>query len=98
MKSRMIVVACVLALVSAGTPRCIASDGPGAIVVDVVLVRPACLVATIVGGAFFIISLPVAATSKSVHHAAESLVVKPAQATFTRPLGDLDGLTQYYQE
>jgi hypothetical protein len=98
MKSRIIVVACILALVSAATPRCFASDDPGAIVVDTLLVRPACLVATILGGAFFIISLPVAATSKSVRHAAESLVVKPAHATFTRPLGDLDALTQYYQE
>ncbi len=93
-------IACVLAVSLAGTSQSFASNGqsgadPGAIVVDTVLVRPACLVATIVGSAFFIISLPVAATSKSVHKAAHALVVKPAQATFTRPLGDFDSMTDY---
>jgi hypothetical protein len=95
MKNRVIVLACVLALISASAPRCLASDDAAAVVADAVLVRPICLVGTILGGAFFIISLPVAAISKSVHHAAQSLVVKPAKATFTRPLGDLDGLTEY---
>jgi hypothetical protein len=95
MKGRVIVLAWVLALVSAGTPRCFGSDNPGAMVVDTVLVRPVCLVATIIGSAFFVISLPVTVPSKSVHHAAQSLVVKPAQATFTRPLGDLENLTEY---
>ena len=92
MKSRVIALVCVLALVTAGTPRCFASSDPEAIVADVVLARPLCLVATIFGSVVFVVSLPVAATSKSVHRTAQALVRKPAQATFTRPLGDFRDL------
>jgi hypothetical protein len=42
----------------------------------------------VVGGAIFVISLPVAAISGSIDSAAHALVVKPARATFVRPLGD----------
>ena len=59
---------------------------------DALVIRPACLVATVVGSAFFVVSLPVAALSKSVKKTANALVVKPANATFTRPLGDMDAL------
>ena len=61
-------------------------------IADTVLVRPVCFVATIVGSAFFVIALPIAATSRSVKKAANVLVVKPARATFTRPLGDMEAL------
>jgi hypothetical protein len=93
MKSRVIALVCVLALVTAGTPQCFASTDPGMIVADVVLARPFCFVATIIGSAFFVISLPVAATSKSVHKSARALVIKPAQATFTRPLGEFQDMS-----
>ena len=59
---------------------------------DVLVVRPACFVATIIGSAIFIISLPVAASSRSIHKSAHTFVVRPARATFTRPLGDLEDL------
>jgi hypothetical protein len=59
---------------------------------DALVVRPACLVATVVGSAVFIVALPFAAASKSVKKTADMLVVKPANATFTRPLGDMDAL------
>jgi hypothetical protein len=99
MKSKMIAVVCVLALVlTTGTQRAFGSNydstaNPGSIAIDAVLVRPACFVATIVGGALFIISLPVAIPSRSVHRAAHALVVKPADATFKRPLGDFEDLS-----
>jgi|SwirhirootsSR2_FD_contig_41_3651528_length_509_multi_1_in_0_out_0_2 hypothetical protein len=98
MKSKIMVVICVMGLILIGTPRSFASNGeptanPGSVVVDALLVRPACFVATIVGGALFIISLPVAVPSKSVHRVAKSLVVKPADATFKRPLGDFTDLS-----
>jgi len=85
-------IASMLALTLAGTSQSFAGSGPDPanIVVDTVLVRPVCLAATIVGSALFVISLPVAATSKSVHIAAQALVVKPAHATFKRRLGDVD--------
>jgi hypothetical protein len=59
---------------------------------DAVVIRPACLLATVLGSAIFVVSLPVAAISKSVKKTADTLVVKPANATFTRPLGDMDAL------
>ena len=62
---------------------------------DVLVVRPACLVATVVGSAVFVVALPAAAMSKSVKKAADTLVVKPANATFTRPLGDMEALKEY---
>jgi hypothetical protein len=61
---------------------------------DALVVRPACLVATVVGSAVFVIALPWAAASKSVKKTADTLVVKPAWATFTRPLGDMDALKE----
>jgi hypothetical protein len=93
LKTKAITMACMLALAIAGTPRCFASTDPGAVTADVFLARPACLIATILGSAVFVIALPFAALSKSVHQTAHSLVVKPAQATFTRPLGDFTSMT-----
>jgi hypothetical protein len=94
-KKRAMVLVCALVLIAEGTPQCFASNDPAAMAFDAVLIRPVCLVATVLGGAFFVISLPVAATSKSVQRAATAMVVKPAQATFTRPLGDFDYLSYY---
>jgi hypothetical protein len=59
---------------------------------DALVVRPACLVATVVGSAVFVVALPWAAASKSIKKTANSLVLKPANATFTRPLGDMEAL------
>ena len=96
-KMKTELIACVLAFGLTGTSHSFASNrlppaDPGRIVVDTVLVRPACFVATVVGSAFFVISLPEAATSKSVRRAAHALVVKPAEATFKSPLGDFEDL------
>jgi hypothetical protein len=60
--------------------------------VDVVVARPLCFAATVIGSVFFVVSLPIAATTKSVNRSAQALVVTPAKATFTRPLGDFDAL------
>lgn len=60
---------------------------PGAIVADLVLVRPLSLVATIAGSAFFIVSVPFAALGGNADETWESLVVTPATYTFKRPLG-----------
>ncbi len=93
MKARVITIVCVLAVGLGGAVSSSAEEsGPLTVVADFVVVRPACLVATVVGSAFFVVSLPVAAMSKSVKKTANTLVVKPANATFTRPLGDMDAL------
>ena len=97
MKTRTLI-ACVLAATLIGSSTSFASDSSGHdagayIAVDTLVVRPVCFAATIVGGALFIVSLPFAAVSKSVRHTAHALVVKPAEATFTRPLGEFEPLT-----
>ena len=68
------------------------NDDDIATITDVALVRPGCFLATIVGSAVFVVALPIAAVSGSVHSTADTLVIGPAQATFTRPLGDFTSL------
>ncbi|PWU11237.1 MAG: hypothetical protein C5B50_23650 [Verrucomicrobia bacterium] len=65
---------------------------PEDVIADTILVRPFCFVATVVGSALFIVSLPFAIPSKSVHRTAHALVAAPAYSTFKRPLGDLNDL------
>jgi len=95
MKNKLITFVCLAAFCLAGTNSSFASADPAMVVADAVLVRPVCLVATIVGGAFFVVALPFAATSKTVKSTAHTLVVIPAKATFTRPMGDIDVLVDY---
>lgn len=109
MRKNLVAAACALAIGVTGTLRSFAGQDdptedlapppldPAAVVVDTVVVRPLCLAATVLGSAFFVVSLPVAATSKSIHRSAHALVVRPARATFTRPLGDFDDLKEGYR-
>lgn len=60
---------------------------PGAIVADLVVVRPLSLVATVAGSAVFIVALPFSALGGNTDETWESLVVRPAAYTFKRPLG-----------
>ncbi len=69
-----------------------AEDNSIAAITDVTLVRPGCFLATLIGSAVFVVALPFAAMSHSVRQTADTLVVNPAQATFTRPVGDFSGL------
>ena len=92
MKTKLITAICVLALLGAGATPCSAADDVE-IATDALVVRPACLVATVVGSALFLVSLPFAALSKSVKKSAHTFVVRPARATFTRPLGDMEALS-----
>jgi hypothetical protein len=95
MKTRIVTLGCITAILLAGAPQTQAiEDGSSeAVAADVLVVRPACFVATIIGTALFIVALPVAAISHSTRQTARTLVVRPAQATFTRPLGDMTDLT-----
>ena len=97
MRAKLITCICLLAvgLCSATARSDNGSAGPLAVAADAVVARPACLVATVIGSAFFVVALPFAAASKSIKKTADALVLKPANATFTRPLGDLDALMDY---
>jgi hypothetical protein len=59
---------------------------------DVLVVRPVSFIATVLGAAVFIVSLPIAVISDSVDDTAEALVFTPGRATFTRPVGELSTL------
>ena len=97
MKIRVITFVCLAAFLLSSVHSSSAANrnDPAVVAADVVLVRPVCFLATVIGSVFFVVSLPVAATSGSVHRAADALVVGPAKATFTRPLGDVDDLLDF---
>lgn len=61
-----------------------------AMAVDLVLIRPASLVATVVGTVFFVVSLPFSILGGNTDDAGRNLVLKPAKTTFIRPLGEFD--------
>ena len=92
-KSKFVIAAIVLAISSASVTPCFAaSDETGKIIADIAVMRPAGLLATAVGSVFFVVSLPFTAVSGTVKQTAQTLVIKPARATFARPLGNMDNL------
>jgi hypothetical protein len=54
---------------------------------DLLLVRPLGIVATVLGCAVFVVSLPFSALGGNTKQASQKLVKEPAEFTFTRPLG-----------
>lgn len=93
MKTKILLVICAFTLGLGNlTVSRAGGDDDIATITDVALVRPGCLVATAIGSVIFVVALPVAALSGSVHSTADTLVVGPAQATFTRPLGDFTAI------
>ena len=96
MKKKFTTILCTAAIGLATSTPTFASNDPDPTVVcaDAVVMRPLLFAATVAGSAVFVVCLPFAALSKSVKSTAHALVVAPAQATFTRPLGDFD----YHEE
>jgi hypothetical protein len=88
---------CVLTLLLSPTTPAFASGGsdPLSMVVDVLVARPISFAATAVGSALFVVSLPIAAVSRSTKETSETLVAAPARDLFTRPLGDLSDFLSY---
>jgi hypothetical protein len=62
----------------------------GEMIVDALIARPAGLIGTLAGAVVFVVALPFTIPSKSVDRAHSSLVAKPAEFTFKRPLGQFD--------
>jgi len=62
--------------------------GGDAMMYDMIVMRPVGLVATVVGSAVWLISLPFSALGDNVDTATEKLVKEPAAYTFKRPLGE----------
>ncbi|HEX4264385.1 MAG TPA: multidrug transporter [Verrucomicrobiae bacterium] len=92
MKTKLLTALCALTLLSAATPAGAEEDKTLNALVDVSLVRPGCMVATIGGSALFLVCLPFAAMSRSIKKTAHTLVAVPAKAAFTRPVGEFSSL------
>ena len=58
------------------------------IILDLVVLRPAGLVATVAGSVIFVGSLLISLATRSVGKAFNALVLSPAKYTFVRELGD----------
>ena len=97
MKTKLLTTAvCVLALTLSGVrPASASGSSTVDMVVDVACARPISFAATIAGSVLFVVSLPIAATSRSIDKTVHTLVVAPAKDTFTRPLGDFDDFLNY---
>ena len=93
MKTKILTAICALALLSTAAPAS-AQDKSLDVIADVGLVRPSCFIVTVAGSALFVAILPIAAVSKSVKKTANTLVVNPGKATFTRPVGDFSSLEE----
>jgi hypothetical protein len=96
MKTKLITALCAVAILSMGANSATAaSDDDLKVAADTLVVRPVCLAATVVGTGLFVVSLPIAAISRSIKKTAHFLVIRPARATFTRRLGDMEALEDY---
>ena len=58
-----------------------------AMTADMFIARPALLVATVLGSAVYLVSLPFSLAGGNSQEARNTLVVQPAKATFVRCLG-----------
>lgn len=93
MKTKLLILLCAIIIGMGNISVSRAGDDNSiATITDVALVRPGCFLATVIGSAVFVVALPFAAMSHSVRRTAETLVFTPANATFTRPVGDFSSL------
>jgi|YNPNPStandDraft_1061719.scaffolds.fasta_scaffold46331_2 hypothetical protein len=87
-KSLALVMALAILMACVPPVRVAAESDSTPIGFDALVLRPLGILATVVGAAVFVVSLPFSAPTGSVEHAAEKLVVEPYRFTFERPLGD----------
>jgi hypothetical protein len=57
-------------------------------VVDLVVVRPLGLAATVIGTVLTVVALPFTLPGGNAGASAQELIVRPAEYTFNRPLGE----------
>ena len=73
----------------ASTQGSSSTPSAGALVSDVLVLRPLGFAGTILGGAAFVVSLPVTVASHKVDRAEKLLVEEPYDYAFERPLGQM---------
>jgi len=88
MKKITVAMLITVALIISSAPAFGYQDKGMDMTMDVLIVRPAGLAATVLGTALFIVALPFAIPSGSVGATACALVVTPYKYTFVRPIGD----------
>lgn len=98
MRTKAALASLLLAVAAAGFQPVHAADvdaayapSAAAMGVDVLVIRPLGLVATVAGAGLFVVSLPFSALGRNTDEAAGQLVGAPAKYTFARPLGDFGG-------
>lgn len=62
--------------------------GGGAMIYDLVVLRPVGIVATAVGSVAWLFSLPFSALGDNVGQATDKLIKEPGKFTFVRPIGE----------
>jgi hypothetical protein len=75
---------------TADDPNTVSGDKGTDMLVDVVIMRPLGLAATLVGTVLTVAALPFTLPTGSVADSAREMIVKPAEFTFKRPLGEFD--------
>jgi hypothetical protein len=101
MKTKLLTAICALAITAGSLQTSsaaeeIASTDGWKYTSDILVARPIRFGATVIGSAIFVVGLPVALMSGSVKKTADVLVVRPAKATFTRPLGTASAPSDLY--
>ena len=86
---KKIMILCLTIVLILTSTTVFAADNDGFIIMmDMVIARPFGLASLVIGSAFFVVTLPFAAMSKSTHKTADTLVGEPFRFTFIRPPGD----------
>ncbi len=81
----LLAAACPVLADEAGT---VSGDKGMDILVDAAVLRPLGIVATVLGAAVTVVTLPFSLPTGSAGSAAHAMIVEPAEYTFNRPLGD----------
>ncbi len=92
MKKMTLAMFIVVLIISTSMPALADDPSVPNVIMDVVLVRPAGLAAMVVGGAAYIVTLPFAATSRTVKPVSRTLLAGPFKFTFERPVGDFSSM------
>jgi hypothetical protein len=99
MKPVLQISAVCLVVYALGCPSITLADGqyvPGkeasgdAMVFDTIIMRPLGIVASVIGAATFVVSLPFSLPTGSADEAAQKLLAEPLKYTFARPLGEFE--------
>lgn len=85
---KVVILFLTITLILTSTPVFAAETDGFIVIMDIVIARPFGFAALVIGSAFFVVTFPFAAMSKSTSKTADTLVGEPFRFTFVRPPGD----------